>query len=162
MDKGISETVSEKRGRGRPPVFNSATLEQMRREPLFRGRSTRTLQNDLYQGRAQQLVDRPEHEPWVRWLIDHEGTHAGKPGSIKLGILSQLGRIDDDAHLVAVARRLCEFKPTPRQVVAMIRWLRKVQKPVDLTDTLRRTLNTYLRDHPELTLAQARDAVAYL
>jgi hypothetical protein len=61
MRPGISATVSKTRRRGRPPLINPATLEAMRRDPLCRGRSTRQLYNYLYQGRAQQLLDKPEH-----------------------------------------------------------------------------------------------------
>jgi hypothetical protein len=119
----------------------------MRREPLFKGRSIRTLYNDLYQGRAQQLLDRPEHEPWVRWLIDHEGTREGKRGSIKVTILSQLGRIENDAKLVAVAQFICERKPTARDAVRMIRMARRGHPPQGTVDHLAARIMALVQDY---------------
>jgi hypothetical protein len=125
-------------------------------------RSPRHLQNFSYQARAQSLLEPlVSTHPELRWLYDHEAIWRGE-GTYRQTIVQALGRIDHDDTLIAVARRLCELKPRAREALAMIRRFRKVQKPLDLTDALRRTLNTYLRDHPELTLAQARDAVADL
>jgi hypothetical protein len=55
MNPGISETVSEKRRRGRPRVFTAATFDNLRRE-LRRDQSDvsdRTVQNRLYQSSSE-------------------------------------------------------------------------------------------------------------
>jgi hypothetical protein len=171
----ISETVSETRRRGRPRVFKAATFNNLRRE-LRREHpdvSDRTIENRLYQYRAQQLLDQPKHQPWSRWLVDPQAILQGKRGSYRQTILQALGRLEDDADLVAVAEVICERKPTAHEAVRMIRYARRGQKPEgspdDLADRLIAVLNDYRRhsagvDHDMLVdaLHRAEDAVLAL
>jgi hypothetical protein len=83
----------------------------MHRDPLTKGRSTRTLQNYFHQGRAQRLLEKPEHEPWVRWLIDPQGIQQGRRGSIKPTILQELGRLEDDYELLKMAPLIFQLQP---------------------------------------------------
>jgi hypothetical protein len=166
ITEGISETVSENstviRRRGRPRRFTDQTIAWLQDIHKPEKRTTRHLQNFSYQARAQELIEPlVKSSPELGWLYDHEAIWRGE-GTYRQTIMQALGRIDDDAVLIAVARRVCELKLRTRDAVALMRRVRKVQKPIDLTEALRRTLNIYLREHPELTLAQAREAVADL
>jgi hypothetical protein len=62
-----------------------------------------------------------------------------------------LGRIANDEELRAVARRICEHKPTTKDAVVMIRRFRLGRQPKgdanDLTDRLIDLISTYLDSH---------------
>jgi hypothetical protein len=107
----ISVTVSENRQRGRPPKYD---LEVLRQDPRLARRSTRTLQNALYEARAARLLDRPEHQPWVRWLFEPR----------RPTILAELGRVKERAMLVERARWMCEQQPRTHDAVEILRHAR--------------------------------------
>ena len=165
--EGISATVSEKtptRKRGRPRRFSVSLIrdfEAMQRHFGF-AHSPRTVQNLAYQAAAETVI-RPlvVTYPELRWLFDDDAMKRGERYH-RPTILQALGQITSEELLVKVARVLCEQKPTARKAVAAIRRFRQVQKPANLTEALRSALNDYLWLHPDVTLAQARDAVGQL
>src|SRR6266536_4044997 len=90
------------------------------------------------------LCDDPEGR--YRWLCDPVTQ------VIRVGILAELGRIEDDAALRALAARICELKPRTREAVAMIRRRRRdATTPVGesaLTREILAAIDAYLARHP--------------
>jgi hypothetical protein len=107
-ESDISETVSQKPKRGRPPLLSAEAMAMW--GSLMPGATPRTIQNFYYQFRAQGFL---KDDPACGWLTGH--------GSRRQLLLSELGRIPNDADLVHVARSICEMKPTAKRGVAMIR-----------------------------------------
>jgi hypothetical protein len=150
MTDRLSETVSENRRRGRPRVFDAATFARLRAE-LQRDTpdvSDRTVQNRLYQYKAQALLN--GHE-WARWLIDPAGILRRTRGTYRQTILQELGRLPNDQDLVEMAQWICRQKPTAREAVRIIRALRRGYRPpgdvADLSARIIDLLNDYLRHH---------------
>jgi hypothetical protein len=159
-DKGISEKFSEKRKRGRPRLLHPDLREVYAQDQQYA--SERMIQNTSYYIRAFAcLVD----EPWAEWLIGYT-SQEGKPGKIRKTILAELGRLDDDTELVMMARAICAGHPNTRDALARIRQFRlgcmRVSSISQLTEVLRRTVNTYLCEHADFSLADAQLAVADL
>jgi ATP-dependent helicase YprA (DUF1998 family) len=78
-------------------------------------------------------------------------------------ILAELGRIEDDADLLAVARVVCDAKPKARNAVRMVReWRlgRPAQPRRDLADELADTIDGYLARHPETPWAFVKESLA--
>jgi hypothetical protein len=159
MRPKISATVSENRPRGRPRKYD---LDALRQNPRLDGRSTRTLQNAIYQERAERLLDRPEHQPWVRWLFEPR----------RPTILAELGRMEDDLLLVQQAEWVCEEQPYTHDAVVMLRderrwrgpqvprWPRRWQAPEEvLADRILAEINRYLRVHPSVSPTAMRKAL---
>jgi hypothetical protein len=171
-----SEPVSKTRRRGRPPRYDPARLDQLRQDPHIHGRigSTRGLQNLLYQERARQLLDRPEHAPWVRWLIDPEKIQRGERGGLRPTILAELGRLKDDRELVTLAKRLCEAQPRTHQAVQLIRrqrlwrpWMYTATERTErltgqLTKQLLAVITRYREGYPEATTALILKALTHV
>jgi hypothetical protein len=124
--------------------------------------SERTIQNTSYHLRAFALL---VEEPWAEWLIGYT-SQEGKPGQVRKTILAELGRLEDDTELVMMARAICASHPNTRDALARIRQFRlgcmRVGRISQLTEVLRRTVNTYLWQHADFSLADAQLAVADL
>ena len=137
-------------------------MEEVSKKP--RGRPRRFSAEDMQRlARAQGLIEPVlSTYPELHWLLDPEALRRRKPHVYRRTIVEELGRIEDDNRLLSVARQLCELKPRTSAAVAIIRKFRGVQKPPDLVEALRCARHTYLRQHTELTLTDARDAVAAL
>jgi hypothetical protein len=165
--EGISENVSKNRAdqitprRGRPRIHTSEAMAVYR--GLWPEHNTRALQNKRYQSRAQAVL---QDELGIEWLMDLQKLNQGQKCNYRQTMLQELGRIDNDEHLKAIARQLCEIKPTSIQAIAMIRrWRLGHDAPTStegLADYLRHRLNQYLQTHHDCTLAQAREAVQQL
>lgn len=163
---GISENISEKPRRGRPRLL-SKELEQI---AIFKDGpycSPRTHQNGHYEIRALRVLDitgdqLPEE---YRWLMDPDKQREGRSErqGYRKTILAELGRIDDDECLQAVAKRICELKPKTRDAILMIRrWRVGGSKPADvrqLANEVIRTINDYLQRHPSTTHQQVLTAL---
>jgi hypothetical protein len=158
-DEGISEKFSEKRKRGRPRLLDPGLRAIYAQDQQYA--SERTVQNTSYHIRAFALL---EDKPWADWLIGYTSKE-GKPGQVRKTILAELGRIDDDTKLIMTAQAICAAHLNTRSAVAMIRGFR-LGDPVgsisELTELLRRTVNTYVREHADLSLADAQLAVGNL
>jgi len=162
---GISETASEKK-RGRPKVLD-AVHEQIAKSCNHDVRTTRGLQNIHYRLRAQNCLIDDER---FKWLCDRDAMAKGAPNAWKPGILSELGRLDDDETIKAYAARICELKPKTKDAITMLRRARTGKAPdasvLDLTARLCRVVDDYVAAHLDVTarqllvaLANTRDAV---
>jgi len=147
-DKGISEAASEKRKRGRPPVFDPGYRAAI--GSLFNEVKTHRGKTDcLYRQRAFNLL---EKDGRFAWVADGAKARAGSPDAWKPSILVELGRIPNDEDLKAVALRICELNPKTKEAVAMIRRFRLGREPegnyLKLFAALESALNAYLSAHP--------------
>jgi hypothetical protein len=148
-ERGISEAASEKRKRGRPPIWGKQV--ERRFEGLFPDVKTRRgTQNVIYR---QIAVDVLTKDPRFAWLCDKEKMMKGDPHAWKPSILAELGRISDSEELKAVALRICELKPeTVKAAVAMIRRARTGKgwegDALDLANEIIRLVNNYHQRHP--------------
>jgi hypothetical protein len=157
----ISENFSESRRRGRPPRHGPEVMTMMR--GLFpEARTVRSIQNKWFLVQAQRVL---RHEPELTWLLDLDpSTHAiQKGGAYRMTILQELRRIEDEGVMKAVARRLCELKPSTREAVAMIRRFRLGRSAPasvnQLVDALAQTIDDYRMRHPQITDAQIHEAL---
>lgn len=146
----ITENISQNRKPGRPRKF-SADIEAISDAiGLFTDSKTRRNRlNILHRQRALSVMG--NNAEGLTWLFDKEGFQRGSV-KIKQGILSELGRIDDDESLIAIARQLCELKPTTREAVAMVRRWRLGKDGVgsapDLAQAMLNAYNDYLMRYP--------------
>jgi hypothetical protein len=129
-------------------------------------RTPRALQNFAYMAHAIAVLEPllPRH-PELRWLYDPDAIMR-REAHFQQTIMQELGRVQDEGYLVALAIRICELRPKSHEAVKMLRRAR-VQHGArgsieGLTDVLRRALNDYLRWRPDLTLADAQEAVGEL
>jgi hypothetical protein len=144
----ISEAASEKRKRGRPPVFDPAYRSEI--GGLFNEVTThRGMTDCLYRQRAFNLLSKDGRFAWV---ADGPRSAAGAPDALKSSILVELGRIPNDEDLKAVALRICELKPKTKDAVSMIRRVRLGREAkggyLKLCESLENALNAYLSGHP--------------
>ena len=144
----ISEAASEKRKRGRPPVFDPAYRAAIGN--LFNEVKTHRGKTDcLYRQRAFNLLSKDARFAWV---ADGAKARSGSPDAWKPSILVELGRIPNDEDLKAVALRICELKPKTKDAVSMIRRARlgreKEGNYLKLFAQLEAALNVYLSGHP--------------
>jgi hypothetical protein len=145
------ENISQKPARGRPRkqpdfMWDLATKSEGRHT------SHRHRANFLYGVRTVDLLRLDN--PCFAWLMDNH--HAT--------LINELGRIDDDHDLIAMARYLCEHKPPVRVAVALIRAYRLETLPTGtlqgLLDALQQTLDTYLITHTTLPPWSVEQALA--
>jgi hypothetical protein len=167
----FSENISEKPKRGRPPVLWQG--ETMSEETILRdmqgfakGASHRSVLNAHYLSRALSLLiknckaRRVTFPNCFSWLCNNK---SGTQQRIRRVVLYELGRIDDDQLLLAMARELCKQEPSARGAITMIRRCRGCQRkhgdPLDFANEIIRTLNDYLCRHPEMTNEDALSAL---
>jgi hypothetical protein len=160
-----------KNPRGRPRLIHSKELRDVIRFAANPGTCERTLQNKLYQLRAMQVLNLDVDDPPLAYLWIWGLPHIPNPGDhrAKWTILAELGRIEDDDDLRAIAAQVCELKLKTSDAVAAIRRVRlgkaaKSDVPA-LTNALIRTINQYLVRCPDTTGAQivtALENVRYL
>lgn len=112
----ISEPPSEKR-RGRPPAFDPDYFARMGN--LFPDITTRCgLLNRCY---ALCAIGALKHAPEFAWVCpSKEAINAGTEG-FAFAILSELGRVEDEAELKALAAEVCRDRPDAKKAVAMLR-----------------------------------------
>ncbi len=92
--------------------------------------NVKRIAQQVHRKRAVAIV---EEDPSCTWLMD------------KPEILDELGRIDTEFALSAIARRLCEVRPDTSRAIEMIRQHRSYDK---LADELVKTVNAYVRRFP--------------
>jgi hypothetical protein len=154
----ISENSSKKRGRGRPRLVWTEIEDSIKRSEGVLSR--RAAQNAGYKATALTTLF-PNGESSgaeFTWLYDNERARRREPRHVRGTILAELGRIDDDDDLRAVARRVCELKPKTRAAVAMIRRWRvgpPTPRPGRLAAELLSTINDYLARYPTASYGQA-------
>ena len=112
----------------------------------------RTRQNTWYRTIAINAVD--GHDEF-KWLCDGEAIMRGD-GKSRRGILSELGRLQDEDAIRAVARELGKMdpRPTTREAVARIRRYRLGREAkgtyYDLVLWLERRMDEYVKTHPDM------------
>ncbi len=152
--KAISETASENpahRKRGRPAVYSE---QQMNLARQYSDASTvRGKQNFLYMTRAVNVL---AYEPEFYWLVGTREEISGGKRVFHNTILTELGRIDDDYNLRAIARQICEIKPRCKDALVMIRrWRTGKTLPGDagsLTKAIIQTVEDYCAVRSDTTL----------
>jgi hypothetical protein len=85
-----------------------------------------------------------ENDSSGRWLAD------------KPDVLDELGRIDSNYALVAIARRISELKPTTAEAVEMIRRHREFNQ---LADEIVHTINEHIKRNPDTQLKDVKQAL---
>jgi hypothetical protein len=112
---------------------------------------------DVAAQRRALAVLRDDPEGRYSWLCDPVTQ------IIRVGILAELGHIEDDAALRALAARICGLKPRTREAVAMIRhWRRNATAPAGetaLTREILAAIDAYLARHPGTTRREIVDAL---
>ena len=155
----ISEDVSEKKKRGRPP-------SSLLRIPLgcvgLDVRTTRGRQNLTYQQIALGVVSDDPRFFWITGGSTDEIIN-GRTPRMRRTILQALGRLLDAEEIKVLALELCRVKPTARAAACMIRRYAGRQKhgpdALTLANQIIRTINSYLNQHPETTDQQVVAAV---
>lgn len=122
------------------------------------GCTERSRQDTYYRLHAMATLGEVSGCEWVMPSKD-------EPSKWKPSILTELGRllmVDDDGA-IAVARTICEAKPSTKRAIAIIRKARtgKVVVPtVDaIEDALNLAMDNYRDTHSGTTLAQLREAL---
>jgi hypothetical protein len=150
------ENNSKKRGRPSKVLSGCANWKEISQNVWGNGKSNRTMVNRFYFTRAMKACQFG-HDTDCLWLAN------AKADKYRMTILTELGRIDDDCDLLAIAKRLCALKPTANEAVGMIRKFRGVLRAsnVDELETaLLNTINRWFRRHHGGTWEQVKDAVA--
>jgi hypothetical protein len=148
MEGRISEAASEKRRRGRPPVFDPGYRAAI--GSLFNEVKTHRGKTDcLYRQRAFNLL---EKDGRFAWVADGAKARSGSPDAWKPSILVELGRIPNDEDLKVIALRICELKPKTKEAVSMIRRFRLGREPkpdyLKLWRHLAAAVDAYRGRHP--------------
>lgn len=169
MSTAIKENISEnevspigdKSGRrGRPALMNAATEAAYVALGLFASSApARSKANVHYRQRAMSVLGDN-----FKWLFDAEKIMVEGGGEHwKPTILIELGRIEDEGAMKAVATQLCELKPNTRDAVLMVRRLRTGGLPdsdaLQLTNEIISTINRYLRGHSKVTKGDIQSAL---
>ena len=121
--------IKEKSKRGRPPAFDSDTIEYYWGTRDWRTR--RTIINDLYSFEAMKELSDMEG---IEYLICHS------PKRARMGILTELGRLRSPEYMRQVARFICDQEAagdhrTTHEWAATIRRLRQSDK-ARITETV--------------------------
>jgi len=154
----LTETVSEKRRRGRPRLLTPRERGSLRN--LFPDNTTeRSLQDIDYRLRAIGLL---KEQAEFAWLYDPQRVRAGEKRCWKPLILTELGRIADDEELLTAAREVCRLKPKAHDAARIVRRFRIGREPAASTGKLAsaiiKAVNAYNHSHDGLTWEMLDDA----
>jgi hypothetical protein len=179
--KGISEMVSEKPRRGRPPLFGLPMQQFF--DMAHRSASSRRQRLNLHFAykavHALGLCPREGERPAdirLAWIADYEQANKGRKRALRWGVLSELGRaVDrygaDTARTLALKvcdrARMRNGRLTTGEAVDWLHSIRmKVEKKGQPTDHRERLANrlcdaidSYRAAHPDLDLADAVEAL---
>jgi hypothetical protein len=163
---GISEATSEKRRRGRPRVLSPETEAAFRHFVPDVG-TRRGRLNVMWRTHALNLlVEEPDAFVTYRWLL---GEDPATP-KLRFGVLEELGRWDDPASIIALARETCEAAAdgaTPAELTARLRRARLENaglapvpaSPEGLAAAILAVIERYETEHPDCTAALADAAL---
>jgi len=146
-----TEVTSEtKRREGRPARFSDETMAYVAAlHPEVRSR--RGLVDIAYRLHAINLV---KDIPTCRWLCDFTDMQRGNDSAWQPSILTELGRIDDDDALIAIAMQVCARQPSREDAIHLIRRYRTPARPPlpdQLTTEILGVINGYIRRYPGTT-----------
>jgi hypothetical protein len=154
-EDGISETSFENQPQRDPPRRFPLLLEQFHaaNDPRLKKGTRRTGVNKMWAFKALRcIVDNPQ--PSLEWLLDESRS----PRGWRKTILSELGRIEDEETILAVAREICELNPKTRDAIAMIRRSRLGRSPGasprELHSAIAAAVESYVMAHPEIPRGQ--------
>ena len=160
-EKGISETVSEKRKRGRPHTWSKQQIEY-HTTSFPEVQTIRGKQNVIYRQLAMGVLG---PDPRFAWLCDlskmEQGeAHSWKPSRSSLSLAASWMR----KIWKAVALRVCEEKP--RNVKHAIAWIRHARtgkglegSGLDLANEIILHVNDYLHRHPQTSWTDEKAAL---
>ena len=173
MTEGISEAASKNR-RGRPRAF-SADLMASYAWIYPDTKSERQRQNRAYANDALTALNLfPDQDggrdAGLGWLADWAGANAGKAGSVKVAVLTELGRLLRAAGpqaMAGMARAICRMAGERdlriKEAASVIRRARIGRSPRANDDALLtalcRVLDDYRAIHPCITHEQMLDAL---
>lgn len=165
--EAFSENFSEKKKRGRPRLWHPEYEKFIRRGRQFC--DTRTLHNEDYEAHAVKVLglspDNPPDFPFS-WLGDNSRLEIGKSGrrAYRKTILAQLGRFKNKTKLIKAATEICRLKPKTQDAIKMIRgWrLGRVPSPLSLESILRKAIDDYRKQHPDVTDAEIYETLSSL
>jgi len=154
-----TEVTSEtKRREGRPARFSDETMAYV--ATLYpEVRSRRGLVDIAYRIRACALL---KDIAACHWLYDSEGAKQGNDSAWQPSILTELGRIDDDDALLAIAMQVCARQPSREDAIHLIRRYRTAARPPlpdQLTTEILGVINGYIRRYPRTTWPEVHDAL---
>ncbi len=153
------EESSEKRGRGRPAIFDGVVLGAAAAGPGSRA-TTRALQDRTYAAFAiGRLLDRYGEDERRGWLVSE--------GGAKMTILSELGRIvmhHGEAAFYEGVEWVLRERPRTRDAQRVLRGWRLGRNPEPgsahgLHGELIKSVNDYLRRHPDTSAEEVCEAV---
>jgi len=155
-----SEVTSESSQRiGRPSRFSDETMAYLA-TTYPEVHSRRGLVDIAYRYRAIGLV---KDIPACHWLCDVEAMKRGDDDKCwQPSILTELGRIDDDNTLIAVAIQVCERQPSREDAIHLIRRYRTTPRPPQndqLATEILGAINGYIRRYPGTTWPAVHDAL---
>jgi hypothetical protein len=87
---------------------------QLRSRGLLERDKTRRHHLNVYYGQRAMAYLVEVGETSFRWLFDRDAMRAGGRATWRKTILAELGRIEDEAAMLAMARLICEQKPKTR------------------------------------------------
>lgn len=145
--------------RGRPRVLSPEVEAAFSAIGMFTECKTRRSRLNIYYRTKAMGVLKEGFE----WLFDGKKVAAGVQ-AWKPTILIELGRIEDEELMRAMAEQLCELKPSTRDAVLMVRRLRTGGLPagdaLQLANEIIATVNRYIRSHANVTKDDLRSALA--
>jgi hypothetical protein len=128
------------------------------------GQTRRNHLNVLYSLDALKILLRDEER--FAWLLGRNGGKSDAEPAPRNSILSELGRIEDEEDILAVADQLCKLKPKAREAIARIRrWRLGKSRPGDafeLGTELAAKLDDYWMRHPDLPTSEVEVALLAL
>jgi hypothetical protein len=162
--KEIKENISEKQKskRGRPRLLVGWKKELVKDCGIH---TERGRQNTFYQARATGLL---QNDPRFSWLANGKAawnTENPDYNPYKVGILQELGRIQDDNELREVALFLCDKKPSTREAISIIRRIRlderrsRTGNAQRLAEEIVHKLDDYLIRYPDTSNQTAEEAL---
>jgi len=154
-----TEVTSEtKRREGRPARFSDETMAYV--ATLYpEVHSRRGLVDIAYRIRACALL---KDIAACHWLYDSEGVKQGDDSAWQPSILTELGRIDDDDALIAIAMQVCGRQPSRKEAIRFIRRYRTARRPPQndqLTTEILGVINDFVQRYPQTTLEAVNDTL---
>lgn len=151
-------TSETKRREGRPARFSDETMAYV--ATLYpEVRSRRGLVDIAYRIRACALL---KDIAACHWLYDSEAVKQGDDSAWQPSILTELGRIDDDDALIAIAMQVCARQPSREDAIHLIRRYRTTPRPPlpdQLATEILGTINGYIRRYPGTTWPEVHDVL---
>lgn len=147
--------------RGRPAILPPG-WRSIARELAPDATSPKGAADVWYRTRALHLL---AGDPALTWLVDSVENLKAGGGHWRPGILSALGRIEDEAQMRALAVELCEMKPNTKTAIALLRIVRTRRgvpgDAMQLADAILRTIRHYGGRHAGVTRALISEALTH-